>query len=156
MDLQGKLTTARQRWQKAAKLLEDSAAIEAAVKRLTELRDVLPRLREIVKQRGVIRDAEVKGKEFGIEKDKAAEQVARLESAVNQERDKRIALAKQIEDEEKRQRELSPQLLAATAGMETLKQYERQSSELETIRKDLAGLPADAAEEVNRARTACE
>ncbi|HEY7315546.1 MAG TPA: AAA family ATPase [Gemmataceae bacterium] len=156
MDLQGKLTTVRQRWQKAAKLLEDSAAIEAAVKRLTELRDVLPRLREIVKQRGVIRDAEVKGKEFGIEKDKAAEQVARLDSALNQERDKRISLAKQIEDQEKRQRELSPQLLAATAGMETLKQYERLSGELEAIRKDLAALPADAAEEVHRARTACE
>lgn len=156
MDLQGRLTTARQRWQRAGKLLEDSTAIEAAVKRLTELRDVLPRLREIVKQRGVIRDAEVKGKEFGIEKDKAAEQVARLDSALNQERDKRTSLAKQIEDEEKRQRELSPQLLAATAGMETLKQYERQSSELETIRNDLAGLPTDAAEEVNRARTACE
>jgi exonuclease SbcC len=156
MSLQGKLAEARQRWQRAGKLLEESAAIERDVERLRELREVLPRLREIVKQRGVIREAEIKGKEFGQEIKKVAEQVALLDSALHQERDKRMSLAKQIEDEEKTQRELSPQLIAATTVLETLKQFERQSSELETIRNDLAGLPADAAEEVNRARTTCE
>jgi exonuclease SbcC len=156
MDLQSKLATARQRWRRAGELLQVSAAIERDVKRLSELREVLPRLREIVKQRGTIREAELKGKEFAQEKEKAAEQVARLESALHQERDKRSSLAKQIEEEEKKQHELSPQLLAATSGLETLKEYERQSSELETIRNDLAALPADAAEDANRARIACE
>jgi exonuclease SbcC len=156
MDLQTKLATARQRWRHAGQLLEESAAIERDVERLRELREVLPRLREIVKQRGVIRDADVKCKDLGREKDKAAEQVARLDSALNQERDKRVILTKQIEEEEKRQRELSPRLLVATTGMETLKQYEWQSNQLESIRKDLALLPDDAAEEVERARTACE
>jgi exonuclease SbcC len=156
MDLQGKLASARKRWHDAGKLLEDSAAIERDVERLRELRDVLPRLREIVKQRGVIREADVKSKELGQEKKKAAEQFARLESALAQENDKRTVLQKRIEEDEKRQRELTPQLVAVAAQMEKLKEYERQSSELEPIRTELASLPADAAEEVNQAQTVYE
>jgi exonuclease SbcC len=156
MDLQGKLASARKRWHDAGKLLEDSAVIERALERLRELRDVLPRLREIVKQRGVIREADVKSKEFGQEKKKAAEQFARLESALVQENDKRTVLQKRIEEDEKQHRELTPQLVAIAAQMEKLKEYERQSCELESIRKELASLPADAAEEVNRARTLYE
>src|SRR5262249_1136489 len=108
------------------------------------------------KQRGVIREADVKSKEFGQEKKKAAEQFARLESALAQENDKRTVLQKRIEEDEKRQRELNPQLVTVAAQMEKLKEYERQSSELDSIRKELAALPANAAEEVNRARTVYE
>ncbi|HWG43014.1 MAG TPA: SMC family ATPase [Gemmataceae bacterium] len=156
MDLQGKLATAQQRRQRAEQLLEDSAAIERAVERLRDLRDVLPRLREIVKQRGTIRDAEIKSKGFLHEKDKASEQFARLESALHQEREKRAVLLKQIDEAERRQRELAPQLLDATVQMEKLREYERQSSELGAIQKELALLPADAAEEVNRTRVLYE
>ncbi len=156
MELQGRLTTARQRWERANLLLKESATIERAIERLRELREVLPRLREIVKQRGTVRDAELKSKGFLQDKEKAAEQIARLDRTFKQERDKRTLLLKSIEEADKRQRELAPQLIAATTQMEKLKEYERQSCELDSIRKELASLPVDAAEGVNRARAVCE
>jgi exonuclease SbcC len=152
MELQGRLAVARQRWQHAGKLLEDSAAIVRDLDNLNELRKVLPSLREIVKQRGVIREVEVKTKELLHSREKATEQFERLESALQQERDKRRLLQERIEADEKRQSELAPQLLAVTAQMVKLKEYERQSADLETIQRELAGLPADAAEEVSRTR----
>jgi exonuclease SbcC len=156
MELQGKLADARQRWQRAGRLLEDAAAIERDVERLRELREVLPRLREIVKQRGTIRDADLTSKRLAQEREKAAEQLAECESALQQARDKRTTLQKRIETDEKQQRELAPQLLAVTVQMEKLNEYERQSGELERIRNELALLPGDAAEEVNRAKAECD
>ncbi|MHB1421613.1 MAG: AAA family ATPase [Gemmataceae bacterium] len=156
MELQSKLAAARQRWQRAGQLLEDADAIERDLKRLGELREVLPRLREIVKQRGTIREAELAMKGLLQDKEKATEQFARLENALGQEHDKRTILRKQIDEDEKRQHDLSPQLLDATARMAKLTEQENHASELESIRKELALLPADASEEVIRARAMCE
>jgi exonuclease SbcC len=156
VELQSRLAAARQRREQAQRLLAEAGDIEKNMERLRELREVLRPLREIIKQRGVIRDAELTGKSLLQEKDKATEQLARNQSALKQERDKRTQLQKLIETEEKNQRELTPQLLAATAQMEKLKEHERHSAELERILGQLAPLPADAAAEVNQARAVCE
>lgn len=155
-ELQGKLTAACQRWQRAGQLLEDAAAIERDVERLRELREVLPPLRAIVKQRGTLRDAELARKGLLQEREKAAEPLAQCDSALKQERDKRTTLQTRIEADEKQRQELEPQLRGVFAQMEKLTEYERQSADLTHIREELALLPADAAEEVKRARTACE
>jgi DNA repair exonuclease SbcCD ATPase subunit len=155
-ELQGKLGAARQRWENARRLLENAADIERAVERLRELREVLPRLREIVKLRGTIRDAELSSKGLSQEKEKGAEQLAQWETALKQANGKRTALRTRIEANEKLQRELAPQLLVITAQMEKLKEYERQFAERTQIQNDLAALPGDAAEEVGRARSACD
>lgn len=156
MALQGKLAEARRRRQHAEQLLEKAVDIERDLERLGELRKVLPGLREIIKQRGTIRDAELSSKELQQHKEKATEQCIRLDNAFAQEREKRTILQKRIEEDEKQQRELSPQLIAAAAQMKTLEEYEKQFQGLEEIRKQLALLPADAAEEVDRARSAYE
>jgi exonuclease SbcC len=156
IELQNKLAAARQRWERAGQLLKDAAAIERDVNRLSELREVLPRLREIVKQRGTIRDVELAAKGLLQEKEKAAEKLAGCEAALQQERDKRATLQKRIEADEKQHQELEPQLHDVIRQMEKLAEHERQSTELTRIRSDLALLPGDAAEEVSRARTECE
>ncbi len=155
-ELQNKLAAARQRWQRAGQLLEDAAAIERNMNRLGDLREVLPRLREIVKQRGTIRDADLASKELLKEKEKAQELFIRLESALAQEDDKKKLLRKQIDEDEKRQRDLAPQLPELAAQLAKLTEHENHTAELESIRKDLALLPADPSEEVNRARAVCD
>jgi exonuclease SbcC len=156
LELQSKLAAARQRWQHAGQLLEDAAAIERDVNRLVELREVLPRLREIVKQRGTIRDADLESKGLLQKKEKATEHFLHLENALSQEQDKKAILRKQIEEDEKRQRDLAPQLIDATAQMAKLTEHDNHASELESIRKEIARLPADPSEEVNRVRAVCD
>jgi exonuclease SbcC len=156
IELQNKLAAVRQRWHRAEELLEKSADIERDLERLHQLREVLPRMREIVKQRGTIRDVELTAKELLQEKEKTAEQLARCDVALQQERDKRTALQKHVETHEKQRQEIEPQLRSVIAQMEKLAEYERQAAELDSIRAELALLPADAAEEVSRARTACD
>jgi exonuclease SbcC len=156
IELQNKLAAARERWQRAGQLLENAADIERDVERLRDLRDVLPKLKEIVKQRGTIRDAELAMKGLLQEKAKATEQFARWNNALAQEHDKRTILRKQIEVVEKRQRDLSPQMLEAADQMAKLKEYEKHAADVEFIRKDLALLPSDPSEELNRARSLCD
>ncbi len=156
MDLQGKLVDVRRRWQHADQLLEKAAEIERDLGRLHELRHALPHLREIIKQRGTIRDAELTSKELLQLREKTTEQFTRLENALAQERDKQRLLRKQMEEDEKRQRDLAPQLLDVTAQMTKLTEYEPQACELESIRKSLARLPANPAEELSRARAVCD
>jgi exonuclease SbcC len=152
MELQNKLKAARQRWQNAEQLLEKAADIERDLERLRELREVLPRLREIIKQRGTIRAAELAIKELAQAKKKANEQLAQHESTLKQVRDKRTVLQKCIEGQEKQQSELAPQLRAVTEQKVKLEEYERQAAELEEVRNRLALLPDDAAEQAKRAK----
>jgi exonuclease SbcC len=156
IDLQGRLTAARQRWEHSKTLLEDSAAIECAIARLRELREVLPRLHDIVRLRGEIHQADLKTKNLQQERQKAADQLALRESSLKQECLKRGDLQTLIASEEKQQRELSAQLLVLTAQMEKLREYERHAAELERIEQELAPLPDDPSAEVIRAREACD
>ena len=156
MGLQGKLMAARQRWQRAEQLLEKAADIERDLARLCELRAVLPHLREIIKQRGAIRDVELTRKELLQQKEKTKEQLARCDSALQQARGKRTGLQQSIEADEAAQRELTPKLLAVTAQMEKLKEYERSEAELKRLEEDLIALPVDPEADVRGARTKCE
>jgi exonuclease SbcC len=156
VDLQSKLATARQRWRHAEQLLEKAADIERDLERLRELRQALPHLREIIKQRGTIRDAELTSKELLQQKEKTTEQFTRLENALAQERNKRTILRKQIEEDEKRLGPAIAQRDDAAAQMAKLTEYERHACELESIRKELVLLPADPSEELNRARAVCD
>jgi exonuclease SbcC len=156
IDLQGRLTAARQRWDHSRLLLEDSAAIESAIARLRELREVLPRLHDIVRLRGEIHQADLKTKSLQQDRQKAADQFALRESSFKQECLKRVELQNLISAEEGQQRELSAQLLVLTAQMEKLKEYERHAADLERIERELAPLPDDPSTEVVRARESCD
>jgi exonuclease SbcC len=155
-ELQARLATARQRLEQAQRLLAEAADIERHIERLRELREVLMPLREIIKQRGTIREAELISKELLQQKEKVTEQRAHCDSTLNQERDKRTTLQKRIEEQEKQRQELEPRLLGVIAQMEKLAEYDRQSAELAAIREELAPLASDPAEGVSRARGTCE
>ncbi len=113
---------------------------------------MLPRLKDIIRLRGEIRDADLKTKTLKLDKQKAVDVLAQRDSALKQEREKRTTLQNLIGAEEIQQRELNGKLIAVTAQMEKLKEHERHIDELTRIRSELAPLPSDAAAEVHRTR----
>jgi exonuclease SbcC len=152
LDLQRQLATARQRWENANRLLAESAGIERDVERLRELRDVLPRLKDILGSRGQIREADLKTKTLTQEKQKAVDLLAQRESALKQEQDKRKTLQNLIAAEEDRQRDLNARTIEVTGQMGKLTEYERHAADLAQIRSELASFPGDGAAEVRHAR----
>ncbi len=156
IDLQRQLKEAAERWARAHRLLAESADIERDVERLRELREVLPRLKNIIGQRGTIRDAELKTKNLAAEKQKSLEALALCESVHKQENDKRNTLKNLIALQEDQQRELNAALLAVTGHMAKLKEYERHEDDLKSIRSDLKALPNDPSSEVRSVRERLE
>lgn len=152
MELQAKQAAARQRWERAERLLEKSADIERDLERLRELREVLPHLREIIKQRGTIRAAELAAKSLEQEKQKAREQLAQCESALKQAREKRALLQKCIDEDERKRSDSAPRLRLVAEQKVKLDEYGQQSAQLDGIRNQLALLPGDAAEQASRAK----
>lgn len=152
MDLQGRLAASRQRWQQAERLLGEAADIEQKLERLRELRQVLPRLHDIVRLRGEIHSTEVETKSLLLTKQKAMDLLAQRASALKQAQDKRASLQVLIASEEGRQRETAEKLLILTEQMAKLREYERHEAEMKRIQAELAPLPVDPAAEVSRAR----
>jgi exonuclease SbcC len=154
--LQGRLAEARRRWEEAAALLGNAADIERDVDRLRDLRDVLPRLKDIHTQRSNAHQAMLRLAELTRHRQDLAGDLTRWESALQQARDKRGSLQKLIAADEARQREVVAELRELTAAVEKLKEYERQEADLARVRSELAALPGDPAQAVARARAACE
>ncbi|HTU18011.1 MAG TPA: SMC family ATPase [Gemmataceae bacterium] len=152
MELQGRLAAARQRWQQAEHLLGEAADIDQKLARLRELREVLPRLYDIVRLRGDIHSAEVETKNLLQLKQKATDQLAQRASALKQAQDKRASLQVLIAGEETQQHEMAEKLLILTEQMAKLREHERHEAELKRIHAELAPLPVDPMAEVSRAR----
>jgi exonuclease SbcC len=155
-DLQRRLTAARQRHGDARALLEDSSAIEQAVERLRELREVAPRMHNIALLRTQLFDADTKARKLHEHKAKLVEQVQQREHALGQARDRRASLQNQIATDEAKQRDLAGRLVQSTAAMEKLREYDRQAGEVERLQQELKALPTDPAQAVAQARELSE
>jgi DNA repair exonuclease SbcCD ATPase subunit len=153
-DLQQRLGQSRQRWQRAQEVLSDAAAIEQAVARLRELREVLPKLHEITVFRGQASQADEMLVKLGSLKQRQTELLTEKESALRQARDKRQTVENQITRDETKHREVAKRLGNSAIALNTLKECERQEHDLEQIRNDLKELPADPAGELAHAREA--
>jgi DNA repair exonuclease SbcCD ATPase subunit len=156
VESQARLGEARQRWQQAQGLLGDAPAIEQAVGRLRELRDVLPRMHEIHTLRNQAHQAKAKAEELTKQRQEAAAELDRREHALRQAREKRGSLQSLIAADEARQRDVSTRLRQLTAQLEKLKEYERQEADRDRVREELARLPADPAAAAAQARAAHE
>lgn len=156
LDLQKLLAQARERWQQAQQLLGDAPAIEKDVERLRELREVLPRLQDIVALRSQVHEAEGKSKELVRARQKAADLQAARDAALKQARDTRLTLANLTADQEIQQKEVTGKLREATVRLERLKEYERQAADLTRTQDELKRLPDDPIASVSRAREVCD
>ncbi|MCI0462953.1 MAG: SMC family ATPase [Gemmataceae bacterium] len=155
-ELQKRLGEVRGRLREGQQLLADSAAIEKAVERLRELREVLPRLQTALRHRRQIEESERKTAEFLQHRTQAEETLTQHNNALKQENEKRNNLQAQLAVEEKRQREVAEQFRKVTGQLERLKEYERQENDLVRLQEDLARLPADPTAVVRKARAAHE
>jgi exonuclease SbcC len=155
-DLQARLAQARQRWEKAKGVLADASAIEQAVERLRELREVLPHLKEIAGFRGQAKEAEEQLRFQEREREKQAAALAQKDSTLKQARDRRITLHGQIARDESSHRDVSTRLRKLSAQLTMLQECERQENDLLRLREEIGRMPADPAALVAMAREAYE
>jgi exonuclease SbcC len=155
-DMQARLTQARTRWQKARAVLADASAIEQAVERLRELREVLPRLNDIVVQRGQANQAEEHIRFQEREREKHVAALSQKDNALRQARDKRTTLLGQIARDEAKHRDMAAHLRKSSEQLVTLREVERLESDVARLRDELSRLPADPLALVSLARESCE
>jgi DNA repair exonuclease SbcCD ATPase subunit len=155
-DLQGRLASARQRWEQARRLLADAPAIERDVNRLRELREFLPRLQTVVQQQSEIRKSEATARELAAQKQKLEARLEEQDHALHQTRQKRAAFQQRITAGEQKHRDLAGRLRQAAALLEKLKEYERHEGDLNRTLAELARLPADPAAAVREAQETYE
>jgi exonuclease SbcC len=151
-DVQARSALAKQRWEQAQKLLDDAAAIEQDVRRLAELRDVLPRVQTVIEQRGQIQKSTAASQELEKRRVKLNEGLTLTSDALDQSRRKWESLRALIAADEQRHRETGSALRASGALVEKLTQYERQEHELQSIRREIARMPENPADNLQKAR----
>jgi exonuclease SbcC len=152
VDLQRRLTAARQRHADAQALLEDASSIEKDLQRLRELREVAPQLRSIARLRTEHFDADREARKLQEQKAKLLEQFQQRDHALAQARDNRATQQNLLGADEAKQRDLAIRLVQSTAAMEKLREYQRQEDDLERQRQELAALSADPAAGLAQAR----
>lgn len=155
-ELQQRLTLARARWQKAKSVLAEAATIEQAVLRLRELREVLPRLQELVHQRGLAHQAEEQIRYYKREREKLADLLTQKEAALRQTRDRRTLLQAQLTRDENQHREVVTKLRGLSQQLVTLRECERQETERARLQEEISRLPNDPFARVAQARELCE
>jgi exonuclease SbcC len=155
-EFQGRLAVARQRWEQARQVLAAAADIERDLDRLRELREVLPRVQTVIEQRSELHQSELRTKDLAAQRQKLEAQLAQQDNALEQTRQKRASQQSLIAADERRHRDVAAQLLAATATVTRLKEFERQQGDLGRMQEELARLPADPAGAVRTVRDACD
>jgi exonuclease SbcC len=146
--LQQQTALAQSRWTRAQQVLKDAAAIEEAVKRLSELREMTPRFHEIVIFRGQIKQAEDHLRDYTREREKQSEARALKEQSLRAAHEKRSNLQAGITQNETRTRDLSKQLRTLSQQMQNLKECERQEADLERLRAELQNYKMNPTKEV--------
>ncbi|MGL4554197.1 MAG: AAA family ATPase, partial [Gemmataceae bacterium] len=154
--LQAQLAQARARHGRARELMAGSAAIEQAMDRLRELREVCPRLHEITVLRGQANQAAQSMAVLESQRQLKLGTRAERESAVRQAEERRRTLQQRIDAQARQERESSERLRGLALQISRLGEVERHEQEAARVRQDLAGLPADPAALVAAAREALE
>jgi exonuclease SbcC len=142
-ELQKRLAAVRRRWLNEQQLLTDAAAIERDVNRLEELREVLPRVRTVIEQKGQIHESDAKSQELDRQKQKLEALLAEKNHAVEQARKQRAALEQRLAVDEQQHRTAATELLQVTGQLARLKEYEQNQAEQSRLQAELKKLPAD-------------
>jgi DNA repair exonuclease SbcCD ATPase subunit len=150
--LQARLAETTERWRQAQELLAGATVIEAAVARLNDLRDNLPRMKDINVQRGQAHHARQEIERVTKLRQELQNDLTKREHALKQARGKRVSLQTLITGDETRQRSVVARLRELSGRMETLKECERQESDLASIRAEIGRLPTDPVAGARKAR----
>ncbi len=154
--LQGKLSSARDCWQQAKQMLDSAAAIDQDVRRLRDLRAVLPRLSDIANHRTEIHKAQVRIEALTKERQKAEELLEERNIALTQAQGKRDSIQKLLDAEIDKLQAASNQFGEAGKLLDRVKQYDSQEAKLREVREQLKSFSLDPEQDVTRAKEACD
>ncbi len=154
-ELQDRLTKARRRWQEAERLLGDASAIEKAVERLRELRDVLPRMKEVVEHRSDGHKAKCETAELTGQMEERKDLCTRHENALKEAGDKKSSLHRLIEGDEARQQRLAQDFRESAILLTRLEECEKNETDLNGLLAELKKLPPEPPALANEARDKC-
>jgi DNA repair exonuclease SbcCD ATPase subunit len=155
-ELQKKLGGLRQQWQQAQALVAEADAIEKDMARLRELREVLPFVETVFKQKQQAQLAESRGAALRKERQELEAKAAERTQAAEQVRQKRAVLQQRITAEDTRLQAVGAELTKLAAVLERVKQYDRQKQALGRQEEELARLPADTHDAVESAQRRCD
>ncbi len=155
-ELQTKLAGLRQKWQQAQALVAEAEAIEKDMARLRDLREALPHVETVFKQKQQAQQAEAKTAALGKERQELDARIAERTQAAEQVRQKRAVLQRKITDDDVRLQAVGAELTKLATVLERVKQYERHKQVLAKQEEELARLPADAGAAVEAAQRRCD
>jgi DNA repair protein SbcC/Rad50 len=155
-ELQTKLSGLQLKWQQFQTLVAEAEVIEKDLVRLRELRDVLPHVENVVKQRQQAKLSE--GTIAGLlnERVEIDARIAERSDALDQARQKRTKLQQRGSDEDRRLHEITEELRKLEPILERVKNCERSKQILEAQEKELAALPKSSAQSVADAEQSVE
>jgi exonuclease SbcC len=155
-ELQTKLGGLQLKWQQFQTLVAEAEVIEKDLARLRELREVLPHVEIVVKQRQQVSLAESNIAKLLTERTEIDARVAERSEAIDQARQKRTTLQKRISFEDSRLQEIGEELRKLEPILERVKNYQRGEQTLDAQEKELAGLPKNSAQTVSEAEQRVE
>ena len=149
-ELQVKRLGLHQRWQKAQALVAQAEAIEKDLARLRELEAVLPHVETAIKQRHQAQEASDRIDQLQHEAQELDAQIDERRQAAEQSRLKRGDLQKKLAADEQHLSEVANELRRLEGVLAQVRQHERQQQVLAQQQAELAQLPADAPQVLER------
>jgi DNA repair exonuclease SbcCD ATPase subunit len=151
-DLQGRYAGLEQKWQQAQGVLAEAEAIQKNLKRLQELKEVLPHLLTAADRRSKVRDSLKKAEQLAVQEQALAEKLAECDHAIDQTRKKQDALRKNLAGDELKHREVNRQLRDLSSVLSQVKLCEQQRETMARQEKELAAFPPDLVGRLARLR----
>ncbi|HKI30565.1 MAG TPA: SMC family ATPase [Gemmataceae bacterium] len=150
-ELQTKLGGLRQKWRQAQSLVAEAEAIETDMARLQKLREALPHVEAVFKQKQQGQQAETKIATLTRERGDFKGKVGERTEALDRLGQRRSLLQQKIAADDRRLHEVGAELTKLATVLERAKQYERQKQTLARQEEELARLPADTHDAVEAA-----
>ncbi|HLW68934.1 MAG TPA: SMC family ATPase [Gemmataceae bacterium] len=151
-EVERRLAAAHARRQEAGALLQEAETIQRQLRRLQELREVLPHVQVICQQRREVEQSESRTQELLQQVHDWSEKAEKNDHLLAQVRLQRENLQKRLASDEKQAQDLARQLPELSAALERVKLAEQRREELQRLEGELARLPADVAERVLNAQ----
>ncbi len=151
-ELQTKRTSLEERWSQAQGTLKEAEAIQRDLRRLNELKDVLPLLMTAVDRRAKVRESQKKTEQLTALDQTLTEELVKCEHAIEQTRKKQEILRKKLMADEQQHRDVNKQLRELSTVLERVKLCEQQRETLTRQEKELAAFPVDLSERLTRLR----
>ena len=149
-DLQNRLAEALRQWERAEGLLAQAASLERDWERLAELRQALPPLEAVLKERARLAEAEEAARQLAGQRQEVGARLEQLDGVLEQTRQKRDTRRQAIVEAEGRQEAVGMRLRELAAVLARVALCDRQRAEVARLQAELDRFPADLPQTLER------